>query len=164
GGRVGRVLPLDRVIGQGRRVSWAVAAHRALVRLIGYGAPPLVTGAYPPGARRPENRLAIQVLGPETPAVPVPLRDGAGRGRSALVVLGPAGGGAGGGGAEAGGGDGADVAARPRWHDGPHRPGGRPGAGRSAVLAAVGAGPAAAVGDGPGGGAGHAGLCGLDVR
>ena len=50
------VLPLDRVIGEEYRVGWAVAAHRALVRLIGYGAPPLVTGAYPPGTPRPANR------------------------------------------------------------------------------------------------------------
>lgn len=85
------VVPLDRVIGEGQRVGWAVAGHRALVRLIGYGAPPLVTGAYPPGTPRPDNRLAIQVLGPETPAVPVPLRDGASRGRSALLLLVPAG-------------------------------------------------------------------------
>jgi len=87
---VAMVLPLDRVIGEQQRVGWAVAAHRALVRLIGYGAPPLVTGAYPPGAARPENRLALQVLGPETPAVPVPLRDGVGRARSALLLLVPA--------------------------------------------------------------------------
>jgi CRISPR-associated protein Csb2 len=83
------VLPLDRVIGEGYRVGWAVAAHRALVKLIGYGAPPLLTGAYPPGARRPANRLSLQVLGPEMPSVPVPLRDAEGRGRSALLVLVP---------------------------------------------------------------------------
>ena len=88
---VAMVLPLDRPVGQEQRVGWAVAAHRALVRLIGYGAPALVTGAYPPGMARPENRLAIQVLGPETPAVPVPLRDRAGRPRSALLLLVPAG-------------------------------------------------------------------------
>ena len=83
------VLPLDRVIGEEYRVSWAVAAHRALVRLIGYGAPPLVTGAYPPGTARPANRLALHVLGPETPATPVRLRDQAGRPRSALLLLVP---------------------------------------------------------------------------
>ena len=83
------VLPLDRVIGEEYRVGWAVAAHRALVRLIGYGAPPLVTGAYPPGTPRPANRLAVHVLGPETPAAPVRLRDQAGRPRSALLLLVP---------------------------------------------------------------------------
>lgn len=88
---VAMALPLDRVVGPEHRVGWGVAAHKALVRLIGYGAPPLVTGAYPPGTARPENRLAIQVLGPETPAVPVPLRDRAGRPRSALLLLVPAG-------------------------------------------------------------------------
>ena len=85
------VLPLDRVIGEEYRVGWAVAAHRALVRLIGYGAPPLVTGAYPAGAARPANRLAVHVLGPETPAAPVRLRDQAGRPRSALLLLVPEG-------------------------------------------------------------------------
>jgi CRISPR-associated protein Csb2 len=83
------VLPLDRVIGEEYRVGWAVAAHRALVRLIGYGAPPLVTGAYPPGTPRPANRLALHVLGPETPAAPVRLRDQAARPRSALLLLVP---------------------------------------------------------------------------
>ena len=83
------VLPLDRVIGEEYRVGWAVAAHRALVRLIGYGAPPLVTGAYPPGTARPANRIAVHVLGPETPAAPVRLRDQAGRPRSALLLLVP---------------------------------------------------------------------------
>jgi CRISPR-associated protein Csb2 len=83
------VLPLDRVIGEEYRVGWAVAAHRALVRLIGYGAPPLVTGAYPPGMSRPANRVALHVLGPETPAAPVRLRDQAGRPRSVLLLLVP---------------------------------------------------------------------------
>lgn len=84
-------LPLSCVVGPEQRVGWAVAAHRALVRLIGYGAPALVTGAYPAGTARPENRLAIQVLGPETPAAPVPLRHRAGRPESALLLLVPAG-------------------------------------------------------------------------
>jgi CRISPR-associated protein Csb2 len=87
---VAMVLPLDCVIEEDRRVGWAVAAHRALVRLIGYGAPPMVTGAYPAESGRPANRLALHVLGPETPSVPVPLRDAAGRGRSALLLLIPA--------------------------------------------------------------------------
>jgi CRISPR-associated protein Csb2 len=84
------VLPLSRVISEEKRVRWAVAAHRKLVSLIGYGAPPLVTGIYPPGSGRPANRLALHVLGPETPKVPFRLRDGQGNPRSALLLLVPA--------------------------------------------------------------------------
>jgi CRISPR-associated protein Csb2 len=84
------VLPMDRQVSEEYRVGWAVAAHRALVKLVGYGAPPLLTGAYPPGTRPPANRLALQVLGPETPSAPVALLDAEGRGRSALLVLVPA--------------------------------------------------------------------------
>ena len=83
------VLPLDRVIGEEYRVGWAVAAHRALVRLIGYGAPPLVTGAYPPGTARPANRVRRARPRPGTPAAPVRLRDQADRPRSALLLLVP---------------------------------------------------------------------------
>lgn len=44
------------------RVAWAVAAHRALIaRLV--TAPPLLTGAYEPGAVLPANRAALQFLG-----------------------------------------------------------------------------------------------------
>lgn len=43
-------------------VAWAVAAHRALVSTIGYGAPPLLTGAYEAGSALPANRVAIQFL------------------------------------------------------------------------------------------------------
>lgn len=64
------VLPLSEPVDQRRRVAWAVAAHRALVKIIGYGAPALLTGAYPPGVPRPANRLALQVLTPEMPSVP----------------------------------------------------------------------------------------------
>jgi CRISPR-associated protein Csb2 len=85
------VLPLDRAVSEEYRVGWAVAAHRALVRLICYGAPPMVTGAYPPGTPRPANRFAFHLLGPETPASPVHLRDSANRPRSALLMLVPAG-------------------------------------------------------------------------
>lgn len=60
----GRVIlvPLSRAVPEPYRVAWAVAAHRALVRAIGDGAPPLVTGAYPPGSARPANRLALHLL------------------------------------------------------------------------------------------------------
>ncbi len=45
------------------RVALAGWIHRALVSLIGQGAPPVLTGVYPPGQERPANRCAIQVLG-----------------------------------------------------------------------------------------------------
>jgi len=45
-----------------QRVRWCAALHRALIARIGFGAPPLVTGAYPVGIRPPANRLAIQYL------------------------------------------------------------------------------------------------------
>jgi len=45
-----------------QRVRWCAALHRALIARIGYGAPPLITGAYPAGIRPPANRLAIQYL------------------------------------------------------------------------------------------------------
>lgn len=65
------LLPLDRPIPERSRVRWAVAAHKALIRLIGEDAPALVTGAYPPGLRRPPNRLALHLLDPSMPlAVP----------------------------------------------------------------------------------------------
>lgn len=46
-------------------VSVAVSAHRALVKVIGFGAPPLLTGAYLDGVARPANRLALQVVRPD---------------------------------------------------------------------------------------------------
>lgn len=47
------------------RVTWCSTLHRALIALIGYGTPPLITGKYPRGMRRPANRMAIQYLAPE---------------------------------------------------------------------------------------------------
>lgn len=61
------LVPLSRAVPQPYRVGWAVAAHRALIRLIGEGAPPLVTGVYPPGAARPTNRLALHLLDASMP-------------------------------------------------------------------------------------------------
>jgi CRISPR-associated protein Csb2 len=87
---IAMVLPFDRVVSAEYRVAWAVAAHRALVKLLGYGAPPLVTGIYPPGQRRPANRLALQVLGTEMPCLPMALGDPDKR-TSALLILVPAG-------------------------------------------------------------------------
>lgn len=60
------LVPLDREIPLGWRVRWAVQAHRALVALVGAGAPAVLTGVYPEGAPRPANRVAIHILGPET--------------------------------------------------------------------------------------------------
>lgn len=57
------VIPMDGPVpAAGRRVAWAVALHRALIALIGDGAPGLVTGRYEPGVKRPANRLAIQFV------------------------------------------------------------------------------------------------------
>jgi CRISPR-associated protein Csb2 len=75
-------VPLDSPIPEADRIEWAVAVHRALIRLIGFGAPPMITGAYLGGAQRPANRLALHLLGPAMPAVE--------RGPS-LVLLVPAG-------------------------------------------------------------------------
>jgi CRISPR-associated protein Csb2 len=60
---------LDRPIPAERRVRYAVAAHRALVGLVGDGAPAILTGVYEPGVPRPGNRCAIQFLGPDAPHV-----------------------------------------------------------------------------------------------
>jgi CRISPR-associated protein Csb2 len=65
------LLPVDATIPPDRRVGWCVAVHRALVSLIGDGAPALVTGRYETGVRRPPNHLAIQYLPACTPAFPM---------------------------------------------------------------------------------------------
>jgi len=44
------------------RVRWAVALHRALISLIGTGAPAVLTGAYASGVPQPANRVAIQPI------------------------------------------------------------------------------------------------------
>lgn len=61
------VLPLDEQIPENLRVRWAVAAHRALIRSIGFGAPPLLTGTYPEGDARPANRIGLHLLDPSQP-------------------------------------------------------------------------------------------------
>jgi len=60
---------VDRPIPAQRRVRYAVAVHRALVALVGDGAPAILTGAYEPDVPRPSNRCAIQFLGPDAPHV-----------------------------------------------------------------------------------------------
>jgi len=60
------LVPLNVEIPAESRVLWAVRAHRALIRLIGSGAPALLTGHYPEGATRPANRVAIHILDKDT--------------------------------------------------------------------------------------------------
>jgi len=45
-----------------QHVGWATAVHRALISLVGDGAPAILTGSYLPGARPPANRVALQLL------------------------------------------------------------------------------------------------------
>lgn len=45
-------------------VRWATAVHRALISLVGDGAPAVLTGSYLPGTPRPANRVAVQILPP----------------------------------------------------------------------------------------------------
>ena len=51
-----------REISPERRVSWCVAFHKALIKRIGNGAPPIVTGCYQQNMAKPANRLAIQYV------------------------------------------------------------------------------------------------------
>ena len=62
------VIPMDGPVPEQDRVAWAVAAHRALIKMIGLGAPAMITGAYPEGTRRPANRIALHLLGSGSPA------------------------------------------------------------------------------------------------
>lgn len=61
------VIPLDAPVPEHERVAWAVATHRALIKLIGFGAPPVLTGAYPEGVKRPANRVALHFLDDRMP-------------------------------------------------------------------------------------------------
>lgn len=45
-------------------VGWSVALHRSIIRHIGWGASPLITGIYAQGVDQPANHMAIQVLPP----------------------------------------------------------------------------------------------------
>ena len=51
-----------REIAPERRVSWCVAFHKALIKRIGDGAPPIVTGRYQRNMEKPANHLAIQYV------------------------------------------------------------------------------------------------------
>jgi len=56
------LAPLARAVNERDRVRWCVAVHRALISLVGDGAPAILTGVYPETADRPANRLAIHIL------------------------------------------------------------------------------------------------------
>jgi CRISPR-associated protein Csb2 len=57
------LIPVSAPVPEEDRLAWAVAAHRALIRLVGFGAPPMITGTYPPGTSRPANRIALHLIG-----------------------------------------------------------------------------------------------------
>lgn len=61
-------IPLREPVPEGQRVAWAVAAHRALIKLIGFGAPAVITGVYADRARRPANRIALHFIDEGMPA------------------------------------------------------------------------------------------------
>ena len=75
------VVPMDRRIPQRDRVRWAVTAHKALIKTLDRDSPPLLTGVYPEGIRRPANRVALHLLDRDHPV------DLPGRAQSALAVL-----------------------------------------------------------------------------
>jgi CRISPR-associated protein Csb2 len=52
----------QRLTREADRVKWAVAVHRALIKIIGLGAPSVLTGKYAEDVPLPANRCAIQVL------------------------------------------------------------------------------------------------------
>ncbi len=49
----------------GDHVGWATAVHRALISVVGDGAPAVLTGTYLAGVPRPANRVAVQLLTPD---------------------------------------------------------------------------------------------------
>lgn len=61
-------IPMNEAVPEKNRVAWAVAVHRALIKMIGFGAPSMITGAYAEGAPRPANRIALHLVGPDLPA------------------------------------------------------------------------------------------------
>jgi CRISPR-associated protein Csb2 len=61
-------IPIDAPVPAKARVAWAVAAHRALTKIAGDGAPAVITGAYAAGVRRPANRIALHLLDAATGA------------------------------------------------------------------------------------------------
>lgn len=78
---VAATIPAQDSIPELDRVAWAVAAHQALIRYLGYGAPAMITGSYPQGSRKPANRVALHLLDAGMPVN--------GRQQSALAILVP---------------------------------------------------------------------------
>ncbi|GAA1232756.1 hypothetical protein GCM10009676_15030 [Prauserella halophila] len=65
------LVPLGDEIAEPNRVRVAVAAHRALIKLLAAtdgSAPSVLTGSYPEGVRRPANRVALHVVDRTLPA------------------------------------------------------------------------------------------------
>lgn len=75
------LVGLDRRVEEHDRVRLAVAAHRALIKILDRASPPILTGAYPDTTRRPANRVALHVLDRDHPM------DLPGQAQSALAVL-----------------------------------------------------------------------------
>lgn len=88
--------PHDKQPKDADHVGWATAVHRALISLIGDGAPAVLTGTYEPGAPRPANRVALQLLASDVvkaahidhdgPVLAALLPTGAGGAESAVVI------------------------------------------------------------------------------
>ncbi|HEX7661307.1 MAG TPA: type I-U CRISPR-associated protein Csb2 [Pseudonocardiaceae bacterium] len=61
------LVPLDKRIAERDRVRVAVAAHRTLIKILDRQSPPILTGNYADGTRRPPNRVALQILDRDCP-------------------------------------------------------------------------------------------------
>lgn len=57
----------DQHVAERDRVAWAVAAHRALIKILDREAPPLLTGVYPDRRARPTNRVALHLVSANQP-------------------------------------------------------------------------------------------------
>ncbi|MBO0854248.1 MAG: type I-U CRISPR-associated protein Cas5/Cas6 [Nocardia sp.] len=75
------LVPLDARVPEQDRVRVARAAHQALIKILDRDAPPVLTGIYPDGHKRPANHVALHILDREHP-VALP-----GAAESALAVL-----------------------------------------------------------------------------
>lgn len=63
-------IPVSHTVPEQDRVKMAVAVHKALVKALDFGAPPMITGSYPDGIRPPANRVALHFLDESMPALP----------------------------------------------------------------------------------------------
>jgi CRISPR-associated protein Csb2 len=68
------MIPISQAIPDVDRVKWAIALHKALIKALDFGAPPMITGAYPDGVRPPANRVALHFLDESMPALPDAIR------------------------------------------------------------------------------------------